>query len=613
MHLINHSAWRPAVLLSLAAVAGLHAQGTVPPRTYIFSIRNYGFPPATDLAAVIGSTGGNTTVVVDYPEAQSSFIIASMRPAQMGAIVNSYAAGEVFAEEDQALEPDGAGSTGPYSNTVPTNYALNKVAGTNVPAPPCRSPVRFIGIDSGIRYPLGDFPATRITFATPWLPPTVITPIGGPAIPSLPGVWAGTPTGDADELDHGTGVISCAVGSQAGVLGRVPSIPAVVQSFRIHRLGACAALASDAIQALARAAQEEALRKLDGTLGNDGTVITFPYRTVCGVSYGIDHQIWKAARAGALVVCGTGNYNVAAEPSIVAGYPGADPDLDVSCSYNLPPVAPGSPARMGPLVPRSPACTISPCPPWFVFAGGSDATDARWMASASSGSNYSIETDVFAPASAVPVASSTALVAYHLVSGTSFSCGYTAGNASYYLTQRPWAMPEEVRAWLMTQTSVPPPVTIPVSPSGSRYRLSLPNKMPVDCCLGYAAWAAEHRLPAASSAASADHDGDGLTNLAEYGVGSNPRASTPSAGISIHTVSGVSYLRAARAFWLNGECGATWRVQSSTNLMTWTDITAGFTKISPELRDNDGALYQSNTPIPAEGVRTYYRVSVTIP
>lgn len=606
------SAWLPALLFTVASSRLLHAQGTVPP-TYIFTIVNYGTPTAAALETAISGLGGNTTVTVDYAQAQSSFVIASLRPPQMGAVISSFPPGAVVAEENQPLEPDGTGSTGPYSGNIPTNYALNKVAGANIPPPPCRSAVRFVGIDSGIRYPLGDFPATRIAFDTPYIPSTVLFPVGGPAVPSLPGVWVGLPTGDTDELDHGTGVMSCAVGAQAGVLGRVPTIPSIVQSYRIHRLGACAALASDAIQALAKAAQEEALRELDGTLGNDGAVILFPYRTVCGVSYGIDHQIWKAARAGAVVICGSGNYNAAAQPGVVAGYPVADPNQDIFCTYAFPPAAPGSPARFGPLVPRSPACPPGPCPPYFVFVGGSNATDTRWTVDAINGSNFSSETDVYAPAGSIPAASSTALNNYHQVSGTSFSCGYAAGVAAYYLTQRPWASPEDVRTWLMTQTSSPPPVNIAVSPSGTRYRLSLPNRASVDCCMDYTSWTAQHRLTGINSGAAADFDGDGLSNVVEYGVGSNPRASTPAAGIWIHNVAGTRYLRAAKAFWLMGECGATYRIQSSTDLVSWTDITAGFTQVLPETRDNDGVVYQSNTPLPAPALRTFYRVFVSIP
>lgn len=605
------AAWLAGLLIWAVLCARLHAQDTVP-RTYIFTVVNYGTIEAGTLEAIVINRGGTVRVTVDFPEARTSFVIASMSPAGMGNVVALFNGG-VVAEENQPLEPDGSPGSGPYGPSIPTNYAVDKVAGPNLPAPPCRSPVRFVGIDSGIRYPLGDFPASRVVFDPPYMPPTVLSPSGGPAVPFLPGTWMGLPSADADELDHGTGVLSCAVGTQAGILGRVPSIPAVVQSFRIHQLGACAALTSDAVQALARAAQDEALRELDGSLGNDAAVILFPYRTVCGVSYAIDHQIWKAARAGALVVCGSGNSNFPNQPGVVASYPPADPNEDEVCTYTSPPVVPGSPARFGPLVPRSPACPPGPCPPYFLFVGGSNATDTRWMSDPLNGSNFSSETDVFAPAGQVPVASSTALNAFHVVSGTSYSTGYAAGMAAYYLTQRPWAAPEEVRIWLMTQTTAPPPVSLSVSPSGTRYRLSLSNRTAVECCLDYTGWTAQHRMVGAAALAAADFDKDGLSNVLEYGIGSNPRASTPAAGLWIHNIAGTSYLRAAKAFWLTSGCGVTWRIERSADLLLWTDVTSQFAPVLPETRDNDGTVYQSTAPLVAPASRLFYRVYVSIP
>jgi len=606
------AAWLTGFLFLVSVSNVLRAQGNDLP-TYIFTIVIYGSVTPSALETAVVNRGGSVKASVDYREARTSFVIASISPSGMGEVVGSFNPGAVRAEENQPLEPDGLPGSGTYSSSIPINYAVDKVAGSNLPAPPCRSPVRFIGIDSGIRYPLGDFPATRVTFDAPYMPLTVVFPAGGPAVPYLPGPWLGVPAADADELDHGTGVISCAIGTQAGILGRAPSIPAVVQSFRIHQLGACAALTSDAVQALARAAQDEALRELDGSLSNDGAIITFPYRTVCGVSYAIDHQIWKAARAGALVICGSGNNNFIDQPGVVNSYPPADPNQSIFCIYTSPPASPGSPARFGPLVPRSPACPPGPCPPYLLFAGGSDATDARWNTGPLNGSNYSVETDVFAPAATVPVASSTAFDIFHTVSGTSYSSGYAAGVAAYFLTQRPWASPEEVRTWMMTQTPAPPPVSIAVNPAGTRYRLSLPNGPSVECCLNYADWAAQHSLTGVNSTAVTDYDYDGLSNAVEYGIGSNPRSSTPAAGLWIHSAGGINYLRAAKAFWLLGGCGVTWRIESSTDLATWTDITSGFTQVLPETRDNDGVIYQSTAPVVIPPVRTFYRVFVSIP
>jgi hypothetical protein len=49
------------------------------------------------------------------------------------------------------------------------------------------------------------------------------------------------------------------------------------------------------------------------------------------------------------------------------------------------------------------------------------------------------------------------------------------------------------------------------------------------------------------------------------------------------------------------------------HLVTWTNITSGFTQVLPETRDNDGIIFQSTAPVVVPALRTFYRVFVSIP
>jgi hypothetical protein len=118
-------------------------------------------------------------------------------------------------------------------------------------------------------------------------------------------------------------------------------------------------------------------------------------------------------------------------------------------------------------------------------------------------------------------------------------------------------------------------------------------------------WMSAHGYGSASMASKAtdDSDGDGIELTMEYGFGGNPLA--PDGALVKTTAAGASSLRLE---WLALELGATYIIEGSGDLQTWTDATSTATF------QNLGAsgIYQRRQALlPLSGDRRFYRVRAT--
>jgi len=131
---------------------------------------------------------------------------------------------------------------------------------------------------------------------------------------------------------------------------------------------------------------------------------------------------------------------------------------------------------------------------------------------------------------------------------------------------------------------------------------------PVDLLNGivvdpYAAWAASKGLTPAQSDPTADPDADGIVNLLEYFLGLDPTVSDP-AGMPTGRIEGSDF-----AFRFNRSrtaAGATYRVVTSSDLVTWTPAAS-----TPVLESSTADLETYVVKFPMTAPRLFVRLEVT--
>jgi hypothetical protein len=117
---------------------------------------------------------------------------------------------------------------------------------------------------------------------------------------------------------------------------------------------------------------------------------------------------------------------------------------------------------------------------------------------------------------------------------------------------------------------------------------------------------------------TADADGDGMSDLLEYAVGSNPAdgsaARLPVLGSELFTVNAVTNRYLTFAFYRNlGADGITFEVQSSPDLAEWTDGGTEMIYVSTQNHGDGTATvtYRSSTPIGASAPNHFLRLKVS--
>lgn len=90
---------------------------------------------------------------------------------------------------------------------------------------------------------------------------------------------------------------------------------------------------------------------------------------------------------------------------------------------------------------------------------------------------------------------------------------------------------------------------------------------------GYTAWASSKGLTGSNNGQTQDPDNDGLSNLTEYVLGSEPLTASPSAQPQVS--SNATQLVFAYQRSINANADTTQAVEWSTNLSTWTSVAVG--------------------------------------
>ena len=370
--------------------------------------------------------------------------------------------------------------------------------------------------------------------------------------PSLNGLFP-TVSQLADPHNHGTSVASAAIGQQAGLMRRLPGAKIHLESFRIYSDNSPpTAWVSDAINAISNARVAHSNRRSIPNTNpyDDASALIFANRTNAGYSESVEAALARAAGAGMVVVCAAGNDNagVPEVPSTVPSPPGSGP----TSPRGLPVSHPSRPTASA-LIPQ-------PISGYMLLAGSYDNPAATGGAlSRSQFSNYGLAVDVMAPGSAVWLGNRGGTLSSF--NGTSQAAGAVAGLALYFLSIRPQASAHEAYAWLLGQATaggilVPPsqtglPRTIP--------RLAFP-------CLEFTDWLTTAGIQNASETDDADHDG--LSNVAEYALNTNPSKYTANPIQCIGTTSGPIVQITVPTGHL--PCDFTLDLQFSTNLANWT-------------------------------------------
>ncbi len=512
---------------------------------------------------------------------------------------------EYLIEEDQLMVPnDGP----PAPDPLPTGWALQNLLASlpyGLPAPagcaPCQ--VTLYVVDTGVQQLIGGN-------------------LHGQFGPTSPVVWGaglmttsllGTGASPFIDLhDHGTGVASTAVGKDTGLFAHLHGGSVKLEPCQIYFPSITPPTPpwmSDAINVIFQASEQQLARRSDASPMNDGGVLLFANRTNLSYSEIMERQMAEASRTGLVIVSSAGNAASNSDPELpLTSAPVSNGCMPLSLVSTITPAVPirtpsGLPLNKTLADLFTPCLTYAtPTSEYLLLIGATTATNTVWT-----NSNFGPATHLFAPGSAVTRASkaSNALISS---SGTSYAAGYAAGLALYYLSFRPWATLNEVRNYVIAKSDV----TLPLPPGCKTTflrKMNLNNLAPPTCCLDYATWIGLKKLTGDDTIKLADPDKDGLPNIFEWALNTDPSAAETNRGLSITQHGGYYFLQFSRAAY--DLCNASLTVEASFDLLDWSAPVPVFTTINNGDPCTNNRL--SEALIPEPGEKKFYRLRVNVP
>jgi hypothetical protein len=128
----------------------------------------------------------------------------------------------------------------------------------------------------------------------------------------------------------------------------------------------------------------------------------------------------------------------------------------------------------------------------------------------------------------------------------------------------------------------------------------------------YAAWATAAGLTGEQALAAADPDADGLSNLLEYALRTNPRLPSGAQAPALSQDLGAGSLSLTHR--RSKTAAVTWAYQVSTDLVIWTAAAPATSVVNADV-DGDGQteLVRALLPISAGDTRKFIRLAVTAP
>lgn len=469
------------LILALFSVpAQSHAQGR-----YVVKPNLPGVSNATLNTNVSGVAGPAAIVLnLNYPQFNVNAVAVILTPIQAAMLAGPFFNYSVKLER-RVIRPN----TGPTTPSWPL-VPLSAASGTVLTAPPdyecCGGNPHIYVVDTGVRNNHTVFDNVGTTFEINSLSPQGALPY-------------------KDYFNHGTRMAGCISGSGTGLLTKLGLGATIVSVNCYTDLGVGSTFESNAKSAIYNCIEDHQKRIRDVPyLRNHGSVLLFAHSTMTstlntsasGRFQDIDKAVEDAWAAGLTVVLSAGNQG------------GKDTNSKAINAARVSPAGADWARAFGSTVERYFSGSMPSG--WYfqrgdlaeehlIVAGAHSKSNVRWVSSninSEINGTFVAPVDILAPGVGVtvpwaPVSNLTNINHFVTGSGTSYSAAYTAANAAWVQTLRPWATPKQVRDHIIGASNT----TITSSNNTAYQKFGVPAPQALnDIRLTYAEWIAHYAV-----------------------------------------------------------------------------------------------------------------------